>query len=836
MRTNNKVELFNLVSTNLNMSNIEGFTSILGVFFAAFHPEEGTKILCQVPEKVVNIETTSIDDILLKDRVLGLGGHKKSKVSLATHESEDDRLLSEFGSMVLNNYNEKPMEDYSRNDEGLINFDDIRNVVIPKPEFCNRLLSAKAGKYKVIGYPVNIQEPFYARNSFNFNFCFIFDYDSDSTCYEPVVRRLGKMFKVLEEQSQILSKSSNDLVYFNIENKDIKEYISERDLNYKYFKILNAFRPDNNNNHIDNGIDSKNSNLNINKSNNPFQLQDNKNAEFSIENLIQQIYQDLNNYSECSIKINAGNSIDIKLFPNIKLPDINILPCDVPISTVNLDSLVDFYWDPNLLRMTQYINGVNNINKIAKLCNSDYDYTCLCIRHLMAYKCIILLDTFSFQNIYATTSKVSMFLDHNKVLGEECKRYCYSGKDTNPLKNLAFKFMEKRNDSFVSENASINTEAHSTRSADFESRGNPIRPDAENMNNKHDGENGQQNYSYESVMNNVKNGYITNSFDSLNQSGSTTGLNYSDSKDSLSTIQIFQLYTAFQQGRNVEEWYRKQENLLRGVNIDIRRFITYGLLQGLLYRIYSYPMLVEYNSKWLSRCKVYYILKDQNYIKELNRKFTSVSVDVRNKNTILGDNFSTIQQDNSAARAALQKEIDQALDDEEYMKRFNDSHNIKPVSKKQIIAKKYNLVEFKTTIFPKPGTHRDSAQRRQRKNLDATAQNSTVGGGASGSFFNDINSQNNGGSINNMNTQGYEYSANKLSLQKFKNPNYIKLISGKSSNGEEEFYSLTSILTMKKHYLDKIKHFDLICTDFEMSRKEVEKVLKCFWKFHVVER
>ena len=131
----------------------DGFIPIVAIFYAVFHPIEGTKIVHQFPENSISTG--------------GRGGDT---------------------------------------DEGIFDFDTIKNYVIPKPQLCNRLISLKIDKYKVIGYPVNMESSYYARNSFNFNFCFVFRYDmGDVSPYESAIKRMGQMFQVLEEQSFMLS-------------------------------------------------------------------------------------------------------------------------------------------------------------------------------------------------------------------------------------------------------------------------------------------------------------------------------------------------------------------------------------------------------------------------------------------------------------------------------------------------------------------------------------------------------------------------------------------------------------------------------------------------------
>ena len=154
-------------------------------------------------------------------------------------------------------------------------------------------------------------------------------------------------------------------------------------------------------------------------------LQNQKIALSSIESLIQQIYQDLNNYSECCIPLDTSNSVDIKLFP-ILPPPINIKAYQVPIVTVRLNSLVDVNWDPTMIKILPYINGLNSVKKISELADANYLLTKQCIQHLMHYKCIEVIDIFQFGNIYAPTNHIGEFLKHDGKMAEECQAYVVS--------------------------------------------------------------------------------------------------------------------------------------------------------------------------------------------------------------------------------------------------------------------------------------------------------------------------------------------------------------------------------------------------------------------------
>lgn len=53
-------------------------------------------------------------------------------------------------------------------------------------------------------------------------------------------------------------------------------------------------------------------------------------------------------------------------------------------------------------------------------------------------------------------------------------------------------------------------------------------------------------------------------------------------------VGIVQLYASLKQGQSVKQWYGQHTQQL--ANIDIRRFITFGIIKGFLYRVHKYAL------------------------------------------------------------------------------------------------------------------------------------------------------------------------------------------------------------------------------------------------------
>lgn len=59
--------------------------------------------------------------------------------------------------------------------------------------------------YKILGYPVRIDDKKYLRNAYHFNLCFVCDSSSRTVHYEPVVMKFSDYLMAMEIESSFLS-------------------------------------------------------------------------------------------------------------------------------------------------------------------------------------------------------------------------------------------------------------------------------------------------------------------------------------------------------------------------------------------------------------------------------------------------------------------------------------------------------------------------------------------------------------------------------------------------------------------------------------------------------
>ncbi len=241
--------------------------------------------------------------------------------------------------------------------------------------------------------------------------------------------------------------------------------------------------------------------------------------------LCETLISDLNNYCECMIPIDELNTLNLKLFPTYAPPP-PVKGWHVPIFTVRPESLMDENWDLTMQRIVPHINGVSSVKHIAILADADLGLTKQCIKHLLYYGCLLLLDIFSFTAIYAPTAEFAGTIASDEEMQRECARYV----------NMAFapSSTADRLDHVVNQHQNhdhLEELAMPTASDDdiwpLDSAGRPV-----------DG------------------------------------------------VGIVELFAALKQGQSVREWYAANADML--ANIDLRRFITFGVIKGFVYRVHKY--------------------------------------------------------------------------------------------------------------------------------------------------------------------------------------------------------------------------------------------------------
>ena len=237
-----------------------------------------------------------------------------------------------------------------------------------------------------------------------------------------------------------------------------------------------------------------------------------------------------------------SNTIDLKLFPT-RPPPPPVLAHQVPLLTMSLAGLQSpISSDLTLNRVLPYINGVNSISRIAQLADTDLSLTRRAVQHLVYYGCLVLLDIFSFGAIYAPTAEIGGFIVDDEVK-EECLRYVRTPK---------------------------------LRVGSAASKNTLVRNEAERGRDERSSMSSSASHQSESASSTI---HISD-FDAEE--------NEADEDDEwhIEYQTLITLYTSLRQGLTLKSWVLDNLDMLSG--IDIRRFITFGVIKGFLYRVHKY--------------------------------------------------------------------------------------------------------------------------------------------------------------------------------------------------------------------------------------------------------
>lgn len=276
---------------------------ILSVFYSVFDIRQGPKIVYQVPEGLIAVPPPSYPSVPATPTT------DTPPTPSSNSSNHPMGLVSRNSSSSLSGLQghlsqSSPRKRSISSNRTLFNFDDISKYVIPPSPLCGRLVTCSTKRHRIIGFPVELYGK-YQRNYFRFNLCFVFARGADLSCYEPIVRKVTRVLTACEEESGFLSN------------------------------LNNLSTP---------GASSS-------SSGGPPGKDAGAGKVHAIYAILEQLYEDLNSYSETSIPIDQFNSIELKIFPFYPNP-MEVREWMVPVALINLDKRIEENWDLTMVKVS----------------------------------------------------------------------------------------------------------------------------------------------------------------------------------------------------------------------------------------------------------------------------------------------------------------------------------------------------------------------------------------------------------------------------------------------------------------------------------------------------
>ena len=148
------------------------------------------------------------------------------------------------------------------------------------------------------------------------------------------------------------------------------------------------------------------------------------------QEILPRIAHDLNRNTECIIPINNANMLALQIIPKLREPPY-VRDYQVPISIVNFESLVSKDWGLTFQQVIPFIDGIRHVKRIAADSGVDTALVRRCLRQLLYYRCIIMIDIFQYSNMYMCTPRIRTILE-DVDMQRQCVRYISTGYEPLP--------------------------------------------------------------------------------------------------------------------------------------------------------------------------------------------------------------------------------------------------------------------------------------------------------------------------------------------------------------------------------------------------------------------
>ncbi|KAL8815584.1 MAG: hypothetical protein Q9223_005290 [Gallowayella weberi] len=91
----------------------------------------------------------------------------------------------------------------------LFHFPSVSSYIIPRPEFCSRLITFCTPTHRILSQPVCLPSTSYPRNAYTFSIALVLDASTPFASYATVTIKLASLLQTLEEQSRFLSRDAS---------------------------------------------------------------------------------------------------------------------------------------------------------------------------------------------------------------------------------------------------------------------------------------------------------------------------------------------------------------------------------------------------------------------------------------------------------------------------------------------------------------------------------------------------------------------------------------------------------------------------------------------------
>lgn len=228
-------------------------------------------------------------------------------------------------------------------------FKPLGRYLLPETFVNGRIVSIVLGDHLLLGAPVYIDDLQYDRNCFQFNICAVVSSQADTAPYRDLAQHLAMAFRSLEVDLNFLSKHEN---------------ITQ------------------------------------------------------MRSILAMLRSQLNSCDECFVRVTGSHCISFRIRCRPMALTGVVRHSDVPLPLVDLQGLlkeddvradqrsIELPYGPDLtlLRLVPHINGVRTVDQVAEASHIDKPTVLLCLRHLLYFGLIAMIDEIQLESRYCLTN------------------------------------------------------------------------------------------------------------------------------------------------------------------------------------------------------------------------------------------------------------------------------------------------------------------------------------------------------------------------------------------------------------------------------------------------
>jgi hypothetical protein len=148
-------------------------------------------------------------------------------------------------------------------------------------------------------------------------------------------------------------------------------------------------------------------------------------SERRVGEILNRALGELSQWGECIVKIDAANTLALKIIPRLVDPP-DVFDHQVPVLIRDLEGIVTKEWDLTVLQVLRLIDGERHIRLIAEMSSVAVALVRRCVRQLIYFRCVKLVDIFQYSNVYTVTPRL-VELAENETLRRHCQRFVWTG-------------------------------------------------------------------------------------------------------------------------------------------------------------------------------------------------------------------------------------------------------------------------------------------------------------------------------------------------------------------------------------------------------------------------